>query len=298
MNDSIYTGLYVCFSDNQYKFGPYYRKILSIIEKECHDSLELLHNVEYDIYQGIHRNTITISGLNLDNCKILDMTSIIILFLFCVKVHRKNIYSMDFSVFNRLLKLEHLATKDVKQFINFLKTDNLQINLNRSRCFIDDKKRYVYDLIYSNCEKSQLLEMFKDLLNNSSLISKTYFTKFKYFYWLEDSEEILKSNEIFLKLNVSDLIDHRTMQLDDELIYSIIDNIKKQYENKIINLVSTTLRWRPTLEVLGHHLFNSIKKNCIHTLNFLILSNDEQEVEIYDKNESLLNHCLTIGASI
>jgi len=298
MDKSIYSGLWAAFGGSQYKFGPYYREIFDIINNHCKDSIDIFHSVDYDININISRNNIVLGGLNRDQCEVFDIYSLIIVFVFCFYSHRNRNCTVRDYVFNRIMMMSDIFSDDIRDLF----IDN-PIESNYDKIF----KVYSFEglsqsmqLILSKELGSDLADYFNRFISMRYEISKTYAKQIKYFYWLEDSLENIRYNDVDIYVNVLDNIDMRTASLDDNHILDVLNYYKQKYNKQVLNRVSSSFRWRPTLEVFAYKIFEEISNHiqCVISIEF---STDEESVIVYKDSYNLtnfVNHCTNIGASL
>ena len=76
MINSIYSGLWVAFGENTYKFGPYYKKMFDIIQDVCGKEIEILQSIDYDADLNFSRTNIVTPKLSRDECEVFDLISL------------------------------------------------------------------------------------------------------------------------------------------------------------------------------------------------------------------------------
>ena len=171
-----------------------------------------------------------------------------------------------------------------------------QININ-SKTFLPNLDEQIKHLVKN--KDSQLSRYYLKYIKKLIPIEKAYKINFSYVYWLEDSDENIQHENIELSVVIKDFIDIKLMTLNDLDITRILNFVKDKYHNKILNKMSQTFKWRPTLEVVANHLFDELHSysNLVKKITISIY-NQSVEVKNTSQNKNLLDICITMGATI
>jgi len=289
MDSAVYSGLWSSFGGNIYKFGPYYKQLFDIIQSYC--KIEILHSADYDIDRNIYRDNIMLPQLDAAECSKFDIYSLVIVFLFCARAHINNRFSLEQEVYERVISLSEITDDAVTKILSSYEYYDIF-----KRYYFEDLDSKIRSYIITAEDNLDLVNYLDNFISKKQLISKTYRVIIKYMYWLEDCEENIQCDELDVLVDVTDLLDFRTMTVDDLYITRVLESCKEKYERKIINFTSTALRWRPTLEVITGNIYDYLSI-YISGLNSVNVMNSTQSVYL-DKpyHQDVLNTCRNLGA--
>jgi len=298
----IYEGLYCVTGGKKYKFGVLFKHFFDMF-KVLKDTpnIDIDNELTYDNVNNTTSYSISVGRTFSGDCKELNDNTLAVIYILSGIYHRQErLFSFDREAMTRLAFLmESCETSDNVK--SLFRSDHYKEEILLNRAFVYNDG----DLLYKAITCSPLytsLPYYHPILFNSYICGYSEHFHINVLYWFEETdreEHTMQSKALRIEIKIEDVIDFRTGKIDpyNQVKQLFEQLITAKINNKVINKTKLELRWRPTEEMIGSYIFNTLNE-YISTLKEVIVHNKNSSYHINRTNFELLKFQQNIGYEI